>query len=360
MRQASTTFRSVPWMKSLSVDKKPIERQYWVDAAKSIGIYLIVFGHQPAIASNHTSTSEFIVSFLWTFHVPLFFFISGYLNKSAQPRAVLERVTFRLVIPYILIYLANVLLVVAFGDRFYVASVNSVGEMLLGVFWGTKSYEGFVNVVLWFLPALVLVELVFNLLIQKSKWLYIPFLAISIYFYQTGKYDLFLSIDLALLGLNYFLLGVYARKYNLIQFIRAVSLWILALAFIVLLVMTLFFASIGNVWYSGSFYLTSLLGGMVGIAMVVSLSVMIERLTKQQSFVVFISSNTLFIFCFHMFSNSFSVELMKAVGFQESVRSSPITALLSILILIPFVLLTRKFFPLMLGMRKKNISLIST
>jgi acyltransferase len=342
-------------MKSLSITKKPIERQYWVDAAKSIGIYLIVFSHLPAIASKHTLSSDFIVSFLWTFHVPLFFFISGYLNKSAPPGAVLKRVIFRLMVPYALIYLVTVFLVVAFGDRFYVTAVNTVGEMLLGIFWGTKAYEGFVNVVLWFLPALAIVELIFNLLIQKSKWLYIPLLAISIYFYQTGKYDLFLSIDLALLGLNYFLLGVYARNYNLIQFLRAVSLWILALAFIVLLAMTLFFASIGNVWYTGSFYLTSLLGGMIGIAMVVSLSMMIERLTKQQSFVVFISSNTLFIFCFHMFSNSFSVELMKAVGFQGSVRNSPITALLSILILIPFVLLTRKFFPLMLGVRKKSI-----
>jgi acyltransferase len=340
--------------------KDTFERQYWVDAAKSIGIYLIVFGHLPAIVSSHTPASDFLVSFLWTFHVPLFFFISGFLNKSSPPGALLKRLTFRLVIPYILIYLITVLLVVALGDRFYVATVNTVGEMLLGILWGTKSYEGFVNVVLWFLPALVIVELIFNLLIQKSKWLYIPFLVTSIYFYQTGKYDLFLSIDLALLGLNYFLIGIYARKYKLIQFFREVSLWILVLAFIVLLALTSLFAYYGNVWYTGSFYLTSLVGGAIGIAMVISLSVLIERITKQQNLVVFISSNTLFIFCFHMFSNSFSVELMKKTGFQESVKISPITALLSILILIPFILLTRRFFPLMLGGRKKSISTIST
>jgi len=347
-------------MRSLLANKNIFERQYWVDAAKSIGIYLIVFGHLPAVVSSHTPTADFLVSFLWTFHVPLFFFISGYLNKPAPPRAVLERVTFRLVIPYILIYLANVLLVVAFGDRFYVAAVNTVGKMLLGLFWGTKSYEGFVNVVLWFLPALVIVELIFNLLIQKSKWWYIPFLATSVYFYQTGKYDLVLSIDLALLGLNYFLIGVYIRKYNLIQFLRGVSLWILALAFIILAALTSLFAYLGNVWYTGSFYLTSLLGGVIGIAMVVSLSVLIERLTKQQGFVIFISSNTLFIFCFHMFSNSFSVELMNKAGFQESVKISPLTAFLSVLMLIPFILFTRKVFPQMLGVRKKSSSTTST
>ena len=349
MRQASTTFRSVLWMKSLSTNKNNFERQYWVDAAKSIGIYLIVFGHLPAIVSSHTPTADFLVSFLWTFHVPLFFFISGYLNKSAPPGVLLKRVTTRLVIPYILIYLTNVLLVVAFGDRFYVATVNTVGEMLLGIFWGTKAYEGFVNVVLWFLPALAIAELVFNLLIEKSKWLYVPFLVTSIYFYQTGKYDLFLSVDLALLGLNYFLIGIYTRKYNLIQFLKEVPLWILALAFFALSALTCLFAYFGNVWYTGSFYLTSLLGGMGGITMVASLSVLIERLTKQQSFVIFISSNTLFIFCFHMFSNSFSVDLMKKIGFQESLKTSPITALLSMLMLIPFILFTRRFLPQMLG-----------
>lgn len=337
-----------------------LERQYWVDVAKSIGIYLIVFGHLPAIVSSHTPTSDFLVSFLWTFHVPLFFFISGFLNKSSPPGALLKRITFRLVIPYILIYLTTVLVVVAFGNRFYVATVNTVGEMLLGIFWGTKTYEGYVNVVLWFLPVLVIVELIFNLLIQKSKWVYIPFLVTSIYIYQTGNYDLFFSIDLALLSLNYYIIGIYARKYNLVQFFREVSLWILILFFMVLFAFTLLFAYYGNVWYTGSFYLTSLMGAIVGIAMVVSLSVLIERTTKQQSFVIFISSNTLFIFCFHMFSNSFAVELMEKMGFQESARSSLITALLSILMLIPFIPLTRRFFPQMLGIRKKSITTIST
>jgi len=329
-----------------------LERQYWVDIAKSIGIYLIVFGHLP--------TSDFLVNFLWTFHVPLFFFISGFLNKSGSPEAFLKRLTFRLVIPYISIYLTTVLLVVAFGDRFYVATVNTVGEMLFGIFWGSQTYEGFVNVVLWFLPALAIVELIFNLLIQKTKWLYIPFLVTSIYIYQTGNYDLFLSIDLALLGLNYYIIGIYARKYNFVQFFREVSLWILVLVFMVLFAFTLLFAYYGNVWYTGSFYPISLVGGIIGNGMVVSLSVLIERTTKQQDFIIFISSNTLFIFCFHMFSNSFAVELMEKMGFQESVRSSLITALLSILMLIPFIPLTRRFFPQILGVRRKSITTIST
>jgi len=76
--------------------------------------------------------------------------------------------------------------------------------------------------------------------------------------------------------------------------------------------------------------------------------------------VIFISSNTLFIFCFHMFSNSFSVELMNKAGFQESVKISPLTAFLSVLMLIPFILFTRKVFPQMLGVRKKSSSTTST
>ena len=332
--------------------KVTLERQYWIDVAKCIGIFLIVFGHLP--------TSDFLVSFLWTFHVPLFFFISGFLNKSVSSEAFLKRLTVRLVIPYILIYLTTVLLVVPLRERFYVASVSTVGEMLLGIFWGTKTYRGFVNAVLWFLPALIIVEIIFNLFIRKSLWVYVPFLVTSIYIYQTGNYDLFLSIDLALLGLNYYIIGIYARKFNVAQVFREVSLGILVLVFIVLLALTLLFAFHGNVWYTGNFYPISLLGGTIGIAMVVSLSVLIERTTKQQNFIIFISSNTLFIFCFHMFSNSFAIELMEKMGFQESARNSLIAALLSIMLLIPFIPLTRRFFPQMIGVRKKSITTIST
>ena len=50
-------------------------RQNWIDWSKSIGIYLVVLGHCSFFNKD-------IEGFIYTFHMPLFFMISGYLYKG--------------------------------------------------------------------------------------------------------------------------------------------------------------------------------------------------------------------------------------------------------------------------------------
>ncbi len=50
------------------------KREYWLDIAKSIGIFLVVLGH--------TSINENLKIFIYSFHMPLFFLISGFLFKT--------------------------------------------------------------------------------------------------------------------------------------------------------------------------------------------------------------------------------------------------------------------------------------
>lgn len=50
-------------------------RQNWIDWSKSIGIYLVVLGHCSFFNKD-------IEGFIYTFHMPLFFMISGYLYKD--------------------------------------------------------------------------------------------------------------------------------------------------------------------------------------------------------------------------------------------------------------------------------------
>ena len=51
-----------------------MERKTYIDIMKCIGIILIVMGHIPI-------TNRFIHDWIFSFHVALFFFISGYLHK---------------------------------------------------------------------------------------------------------------------------------------------------------------------------------------------------------------------------------------------------------------------------------------
>ena len=62
----------------------------WVDIAKGLGIILVVFGHviRGLVNGNvwmWTTTSHFIDGWIYAFHMPLFFFLSGlFLVRSAE------------------------------------------------------------------------------------------------------------------------------------------------------------------------------------------------------------------------------------------------------------------------------------
>jgi fucose 4-O-acetylase-like acetyltransferase len=57
-------------------------RQYWVDFARTVGITLVVYGHvakglQSAGIGPSGAAADIPVSMVYTFHMPLFFFLSG-------------------------------------------------------------------------------------------------------------------------------------------------------------------------------------------------------------------------------------------------------------------------------------------
>lgn len=67
------------------------ERMDWIDAAKGIGILLVVYGH---IYSGP------IKDFIFMFHMPLFFFIGGMLLKNSNNKNYTKEKARQLLIPY--------------------------------------------------------------------------------------------------------------------------------------------------------------------------------------------------------------------------------------------------------------------
>jgi hypothetical protein len=144
---------------------------------------------------------------------------------------------------------------------------------------------------------------------------------------------------------------VLVRKYNIIEAIKTKSVMIVFI-FVLSLLATLKFADWGvSVWYGGKFYLVSLSGGILGIAMIISLSLLLENHLKSFSFISFISANTLFIFCFHRFSKPLVSSVIDAF-IMPSLLSSLLVTTLSILILIPVNILVIKYLPQIIGIKK--------
>ena len=76
-----------------------------IDVAKGLGIILVVIGHVMSPVMSGHSVIEWLYSVIYTFHMPLFFFVSGYVAKKliTKPIAKIELLKqrlIRLMVPY--------------------------------------------------------------------------------------------------------------------------------------------------------------------------------------------------------------------------------------------------------------------
>lgn len=72
------------------------DRILWLDTLKVMAIYLVVLGHIVSTTYQHD-----LKGIIYSFHMPLFFMISGYLNKDKH-NAIKANV-FALIVPYVLL-----------------------------------------------------------------------------------------------------------------------------------------------------------------------------------------------------------------------------------------------------------------
>ncbi len=134
------------------------ERLNYIDIAKGIGILLVVLGH--------TITNESpIKTWLYSFHMPLFFIISGILCKHTHEEDKKFTEIFvskckRLIIPYVSFELIYIFLWMIFHD-FSLAALrwNIIDSLLLYCKVGAN----------WFLATLFVVELSFIMLVKCVK-----------------------------------------------------------------------------------------------------------------------------------------------------------------------------------------------
>lgn len=70
-----------------------IQRDNSIDTLKGVGILLMILGHMPI--------PDFLRSFIFSFHMPLFFFVSGYLYKEDSVGHIASKNLRKVMLPYI-------------------------------------------------------------------------------------------------------------------------------------------------------------------------------------------------------------------------------------------------------------------
>lgn len=215
-------------------------RKNWIDAAKGYGMILVILGH----------ISEYspIGMIIYSFHMPLFFFLSGYLFSTRRPFGEFARNKIRrLIIPYFA-YAIPLILWDAFilngGGYWQYAPVFDGAKLLSmdsygGTFnWDSMPTQDVIQVVLrdilgliiqkrmwtrWYLACLILLCFLSYFLVKyiKQEWIRLSFVMVltagGFLFYLAGGKAWIWNADVCFIAISFFYSGYLSRKYHTIR-----------------------------------------------------------------------------------------------------------------------------------------------
>lgn len=301
------------------------KRIEYLDIAKGIGILFVVMGH-----NDFGYISPFGYKLIYSFHMPMFFFMSGYfLNTTTGFWNFFKKRFNSIMKPYFftlfLIYAGSI----SFGKMGFEMALGRIVKAM----YGTGRYIDWVQ--LWFLPHLFVVSLyafLFYALFKRFNSKVVIWVALfltlglaslflkSFYPFSISlgekSYELFglpYSLDLVLLSGFFFILGSEIRQITSENIFD--NPWLCAiLAVAVILLNVLIAARIDfNTRTYDSFVLDTI-EAVTGIAFILALSRQIElRTDKLASFFKYLGRISLIILIFHVPIQDFWGQKVRAV-----------------------------------------------
>ena len=288
------------------------KRIEYLDIARGIGILLVVLGH-----NDFASLSPFFHQVIYSFHIPLFFFLSGYFINTAQSFLDYSKKRFHAVLkPYLftifLIYFASV--------SFEKMGFQNAMLRIVKALYGSIDYIDWAQ--LWFLPNLFVVSLYAFLFIWitnrlRNRWVtwgvLLATLAVSLPFLHVfypfplsifGKeYELFglpFSLDLVFLSGFFFILGNEARQVTSEKTFNPILLLIgTGIGLILLNFLFPYSVDVAKRVYESFFVNTA--QAILGILFVLALSRQIELHTRRLAAVFkYLGNISLIILLFHL------------------------------------------------------------
>ena len=288
-------------------------RVEYIDIAKGIGILLVALAH-----ADISIISPYLHKFIYSFHMPLFFFLSGYFFSVKTPFWSFLKKRFHTILkPYLVTIFLIYIFSISFGNMRFVTAAGRIMKAM----YATGYYLDWVQ--LWFLPSLFVTSLFAYLFYRYIllrfnnryiRWvilLALQAIAVALLdrFYPFSMtllgndyilYGLPYSLDIVLLSGFFYLLGNEVRQVTSDQ--RLSNKWILLGTGGFLIALTVLFAQRidFNTRLFESFIINTA-GAISGILFTLTVSKQIEiRTTRLASVLKYIGQASLFILIFHV------------------------------------------------------------
>ena len=205
-----------------------IKRDDWIDTLKACAICLVLVGHMTANAR--------LEEYIYSFHIPLFFWVSGYLfqreNYQSFKYFIIKRAQ-TLIIPYFIFATFSF-----FVWLFIVRPLSIRGQALstdpwypfLGIFYavGEGNWKNPLDVALWFLPCIFVVEIIYWRIrahVSQPYQIFLVILSGIIGYLTTQCMSIRLpwSADVALTAVVFYAIGDWSKE-ALVR-IKSISHW---------------------------------------------------------------------------------------------------------------------------------------
>ncbi|MBK1890609.1 acyltransferase [Undibacterium sp. 14-3-2] len=254
-------------------------RDHWVDYAKGLGILLVVYGHVSRGVFNagvkvDAELFKLVDSVIYSFHMPLFFFLSGLfflpsLQKYGRTGLIADKVD-SVLYPYILWSLLQGFIEVFLSG--YTTSSTTTGEVL-SLFWQPRAQ-------FWFLYVLFAIFVLMAMLYRERQSLpewALPLTALAAWFLQMFV-QLPFPLDFIGSYLIFFVLGMSALRWKDILQTHALTATLCAVAIFTGLEY-LFHAQLHLVYTDKS--VLNLALAIAGIALICSAAVLLAQWNQQ-------------------------------------------------------------------------------
>ncbi|MBC1779156.1 acyltransferase family protein [Listeria booriae] len=287
------------------------KRLDWLDAAKGIGIFLVVWGHFYA--------SESIKIIIYGFHMPLFFFLSGYVFRLTEGSMwlVIRKKCRQLLLPFFIFQMATFLFL-------FLLPINS--SLLVEEFFYVNGDIGF-NSPLWFLVVLFEVEILFFVIkkyLVNQKWwiLFLLSVLIVIGSFNQGIHWPF-GIHIVPIGILFYWLGHVLCQKGWLEKRGTISCIVFVIAILVYLI-TIFYCNEKQIVGLRSMNIGALfpflLASIIGILLLCIIAIRAQKMTLLTCF----GRNSLFILGTHYFFLIIYANFIHVVTGEPAQSSYPV------------------------------------
>ena len=304
----------------------------WVDVLKSIGIIMVVIGHFDSPYS----------SFIFSWHMPLFFFLAGFFfNSDAEVKSFFNKSFQRLMIPFFIFSFVGIL--AEFVKRILLSRAPmDMIDVLIGVFWKMdyQSLQYHYGYVLWFLPSLFIARLILYATdLYLIHYKFMKFFIVWILFFCSFYVDLPFAIDNGFNAALFVYLGtLFYNYFKNRSFPVLLFLLILPIVFYYFYTQNFPVLNLAEKYYSKPFE-----NLIWFFSMGLALSLVFQKITLHYNLSQaygFLGRNSMLIFIFHVYTNNIATILTR-----KTIGSNWVVEFLVSFLLIGIILVFKSKFP---------------